>query len=54
MRREIGKWVMDVKNDASRMKRAEQMAERLLGAMEGEQQLPPIIAVAFRNRPKAK
>jgi Bacteriocin-protection, YdeI or OmpD-Associated/Domain of unknown function (DUF1905) len=39
MRREIGKWVTDVKSDASRMKRAEQMAERLLGAMEGEQQL---------------
>jgi hypothetical protein len=35
MRREIGKWVMNVKSDASRMKRAEQMAGRLLGAMEG-------------------
>ena len=35
-------------------KRAEQMAERLLGAMEGERQLPPIIAVAFQRRPKAK
>ena len=53
MRREIGKWVMNVKSDASRMKRAEQMAERLLGAMEGEDQLPPIIAVAFQKRPKA-
>jgi hypothetical protein len=39
MRREIGKWVMNVKSDASRIKRAEQMAERLLGAMEGENQL---------------
>ena len=54
MRREIGKWVMNVKSDASRTKRAEQMAERLLGAMEGEDQLPPIIAVAFRKRPKAR
>jgi uncharacterized protein YdeI (YjbR/CyaY-like superfamily) len=54
MRREIGKWVMNVKSDASRMKRAEQMAERLLGAMEGEDQLPPIIAVAFQKRPKAR
>jgi hypothetical protein len=54
MRREIGKWLMNVKSDASRMKRAEQMAERLLGAMEGEDQLPPIIAVAFQKRPKAK
>jgi hypothetical protein len=54
MRREIGKWVMNVKSDASRMNRAEQMAERLLGAMEGENQLPPIISVAFHKRPKAK
>ena len=54
MRREIGKWVMNVKSDASRMKRAEQIAERLLGAMEGEQQLPPIIVVAFQKRPKAR
>jgi uncharacterized protein YdeI (YjbR/CyaY-like superfamily) len=54
MRREIGKWVTNVKSDASRMKRAEQMAERLVGAMEGEHQLPPIIAVAFQKRRKAK
>jgi uncharacterized protein YdeI (YjbR/CyaY-like superfamily) len=54
MRREAGKWITSVKSDASRMKRAEQMAERLLGAMEGEQQLPPMIVVAFRRRPKAR
>jgi uncharacterized protein YdeI (YjbR/CyaY-like superfamily) len=54
MRREIGKWVTNVKSDASRMKRAEQMAERLFGAMEGEHQLPPIIALAFQKRPKAR
>jgi Bacteriocin-protection, YdeI or OmpD-Associated/Domain of unknown function (DUF1905) len=54
MRREIGKWVMQVKSDAALRKRAEQMAERLLGAMEGEQELPPVVAVAFRRRPKAK
>lgn len=53
-RREIGKWVTAVKSDASRLRRAEQMAERLLGAMEGEHALPPIIAVAFQTRPKAK
>ncbi len=54
MRREAGKWICNVKSDASRMKRAELMAERLLGAMEGEQQLPPMIVVAFRKRPKAR
>jgi uncharacterized protein YdeI (YjbR/CyaY-like superfamily) len=53
-RREIGKWVMDVKSDEARMRRAEQMAERLLATMEGERELPPVIAAAFRERPKAK
>ena len=53
MRREIGKWVMDVKSDEARMRRAEQMAERLLATMEGERELPPVIAAAFRQRPKA-
>jgi uncharacterized protein YdeI (YjbR/CyaY-like superfamily) len=53
-RREIGKWVMDVKSDESRMRRAEQMAERLLATMEGERELPPVVAAAFRARPKAR
>ena len=53
-RREIGKWISSVKTDASRMKRAEQMAERLLAAMEGEVELPPLIAAAFRRNPKAR
>ncbi|HEX4652024.1 MAG TPA: YdeI/OmpD-associated family protein [Granulicella sp.] len=54
MRREIGKWIAGVKSDAARMRRADQMAERLLGAMEAEEELPPVIAVAFRLRPKAR
>jgi uncharacterized protein YdeI (YjbR/CyaY-like superfamily) len=54
MRREIGKWVMGVKSDEARMRRAEQMAERLLATMEGERELPPAIDVAFRARPKAR
>jgi uncharacterized protein YdeI (YjbR/CyaY-like superfamily) len=53
-RREIGRWVMDVKSDEARMRRAEQMAERLLATMEGEKELPPVIEVAFRARPKAR
>ena len=31
MRREIGKWVMEPKSEATRMRRTEQMAERLTG-----------------------
>jgi hypothetical protein len=53
-RREIGKWVIGVKSNEARMRRAEQMAERLLATMEGERELPPVVAAAFRARPKAK
>jgi uncharacterized protein YdeI (YjbR/CyaY-like superfamily) len=53
-RREIGKWVLGVKSEEARMRRAQQMAERLLATMEGERELPPVIAAVFRSRPKAK
>ncbi len=53
-RREIGKWILSVKSDASRMKRAEQMAERLLSAKEAEVELPPVIEAAFRKHPRAR
>jgi uncharacterized protein YdeI (YjbR/CyaY-like superfamily) len=46
--------VLGVKSDASRIRRAQQMAERLLSTMEAELELPPIIAKALRARPKAK
>ncbi|WP_255462264.1 YdeI/OmpD-associated family protein [Granulicella sp. WH15] len=54
MRREMGKWVLAVKSDEARIRRAEQTAERLLATMEAEVELPPEIAIAFRLRPKAK
>jgi DNA-binding Lrp family transcriptional regulator len=54
MRREIGKWIAIAKTDAARIQRCEHMAERLLGAMEGENELPPVVAAAFRVRPKAR
>jgi len=53
-RREIGKWVMEPANEATRMRRTEQMAERLLATMEGEREMPPVIDAAFRLRPKAR
>jgi len=53
-RREIGKWVLDVKTDAARLRRVEQMAERLLATMEAERELPPQIRAAFKRRPKAE
>ena len=53
-RREIGKWVLGAKSDEARGRRAEQAAERMLQAMEGERVLPPVIERAFRMRPKAR
>ena len=53
-RREIGRWILGVKSDEARMRRAQQMAERLLATMEAEVELPPAIAKAFASRPKAR
>ncbi|MEO6119471.1 MAG: YdeI/OmpD-associated family protein [Terriglobales bacterium] len=52
-RRDIAKWVGDVKQAATRERRAEQMAERLYSTMEAEIELPPIIQRAMDATPKA-
>ena len=54
MRREIGKWADEPKTPASRQKRAEKMAERLMQAMEGEQEPPPVLKAAFQRQPRAR
>ena len=53
-RREIGKWIASVKSEAARLRRVEQMAERLMLTMEGMRELPPVVEAAFRRRPKAR
>lgn len=53
-RREIGKWTNEPKSPASRKKRAEKMAERLMQAMEGEQEPPPILRAIFQRQPRAR
>jgi len=53
MRREIGKWVSEPKGIETRTLRAERMAERLMLAMEGEQEPPPILRAAFLREPRA-
>jgi hypothetical protein len=53
-RREIGKWVAAPKSEEGRLRRAQQMAERLLATMEAECELPPAIRAAFRGRPGAR
>jgi uncharacterized protein YdeI (YjbR/CyaY-like superfamily) len=53
-RYEIGKWINGVKSTEARQRRAEQMAEWLMLAMEGEKELPPVLEVAFRRVPAAR
>lgn len=54
VRREIGKWCAGVKGEGAKLRRAQQMAERLLSTKESERDLPPVLAQAFRARPKAR
>jgi hypothetical protein len=52
-RNEIGKWIIQVKSSEARARRAEQMAERLLAVMDAEQELPPVLRLAFARDPRA-
>lgn len=54
MRREIGRWVDEAKAPDIRKKRAEKMAERLMLAMESEEDPPPILRAAFQRQPQAR
>ena len=54
IKRDIARTIEEVKSAEVRQKRTEQMAERMLLAMEGEKVLPPILEVAFRRHPRAK
>lgn len=53
MRKWICDWIVNVKNPASRLRRAEQVAEQLLTTMEAELDLPPILRRAFSADPRA-
>jgi uncharacterized protein YdeI (YjbR/CyaY-like superfamily) len=53
MRKWICDWIVMVKNPASRIRRAEQVAEQLLSTMEAELDLPPILKRAFATDPRA-
>lgn len=46
--------ITDVKSAAARGRRAEQTAELLLAAMEGERELPPILQAAFARDGRAR
>jgi uncharacterized protein YdeI (YjbR/CyaY-like superfamily) len=53
-RREIGKWTDEPKGEESRRKRAAKMAERLMQAMEGEKDPPPVLRTLFQRQPGAR
>lgn len=52
-RSEIGKWIVQAKSPDVRVRRAEQMAERLLAVMDAEHELPPVLQLAFAREPRA-
>ncbi|MGP8252668.1 MAG: YdeI/OmpD-associated family protein [Terracidiphilus sp.] len=54
MRREIGKWVAAATGVETRLKRADRIAERMMHAMEGEIDTPPILKAAFVRQPLAE
>ncbi len=53
MRKGIGGFVDQAKGAETRKMRAERMAESLMLAMEGEEDLPPILRAAFQAQPLA-
>ena len=53
IRKWISDWVEQPKSAASRVRRAEQVAEQLFSAMEAEQELPPALKLAFSRAPRA-
>lgn len=54
IRKEIRDWIEQVKSPEARMRRAEQIGERLLATMEAEQELPPILRIAFAHNARAE
>ena len=50
----ISSWVGEARHQETKVRRAEQMAERLMMAMEAEQELPPLLRVALDRNPQAR
>lgn len=53
-RYQVGLWVVAGKHAETRRRRAGQIAERLMEAMEAERELPPLIQLALQHNPKAR
>lgn len=53
IRKWLADWITQPRNPNSRVRRAEQVAEQLMSAMEAEQELPPALKMAFMRDPRA-
>jgi uncharacterized protein YdeI (YjbR/CyaY-like superfamily) len=53
IRKWIADWITQPKSAASRLRRAEQVAEQLLSTMEAERELPPALKLALARDPRA-
>jgi uncharacterized protein YdeI (YjbR/CyaY-like superfamily) len=53
-RRWIADWIAEPKSAASRERRADQIAERLMETMDAERELPPLIKTAFERNSLAR
>ena len=53
-RREIARNIAECKQSGTRRRRAQQLAEHLMQAMEAERELPPLIERALANNPQAR
>jgi uncharacterized protein YdeI (YjbR/CyaY-like superfamily) len=53
IRKWIGDWISQPKSPSARVRRSEQIAERLLATMDAERQWPPILKAAFARDPRA-
>jgi len=52
-RNDIARWISQGKQEETRRRRAQQMAERLLETLEAERDLPPLLALALRQNARA-
>lgn len=54
IRRWIAVWTSQPKSAEARVRRAEQIAERLFATMEAERELPPVLEIEFAREPRAR
>jgi uncharacterized protein YdeI (YjbR/CyaY-like superfamily) len=54
IRNYMAKWVAQGKHPETRIRRAQQLAERMMETLEAERELPPMIEMAFRHNPLAR